>query len=332
MKRAAMAVCLAALAGPMLGWNAHGHRLVTKMALDGLTPEAPSWLREEEVRARIADQSNEADRWRGTKAAVLNHVEHTNHYLDVEDLEQFGLTLQTVPRLRYEYVKAMVMAKVEFPEKILPYDAARDPDRSKEWPGFALHAVDEHLAKLTASFSTMRILEELNDPARAHALKQARENVIHEMGMLSHMVGDLAQPLHTTRHHHGWVGPNPNGYTTAGGIHSYIDGGVLAKHGLTYEGLKGRRADVRVNAGDPWKDVVAYVQRSFDKVEPLYQLQKSGDLDREPGKEFISERLTDAGGMLAALYNAAWERSTPDRNAVASYVRFSEERETTPAK
>ena len=42
--------------------------------------------------------------------------------------------------------------------------------------------------------------------------------------------GDIAQPLHTTKHHHGWKGENPNGYTTEYSIHAYIDGGVLKLH------------------------------------------------------------------------------------------------------
>src|SRR6185436_364951 len=131
---------------------------------------------------------------------------------DCEDLEQFGLSLPNIPRLRYEYVKAMVTARIERADP--PYDASRDQDHAKEWPGFLPYAIDEHYDKLRSSFNTLRVLEAVNDPARAAARGQARENVIYEMGILSHLVGDATQPLHTTRHHHGWVGPNPNGFTT----------------------------------------------------------------------------------------------------------------------
>ena len=39
------------------------------------------------------------------------------------------------------------------------------------------------------------------------------------MGVMGHYVGDCAQPLHTTKHHNGWVGENPHGYTTWPGLH-----------------------------------------------------------------------------------------------------------------
>src|SRR5439155_16088033 len=120
------------------------------------------------------------------------------------------------------------------------YDAAPDPMRTKETPGFLPWAIERHYELLVSSLNTLRIVEGLHDGARAAALEEARQNIVHEMGMLSHFVGDAAQPLHTTRHHHGWVGENPAGYTTASGFHAYIDGAVLRLHGLSYQTLKGK--------------------------------------------------------------------------------------------
>lgn len=47
------------------------------------------------------------------------------------------------------------------------------------------------------------------------------------MGVMGHYVGDLTQPLHTTKNYNGWVGENPAGYTTSKGFHAWIDGGFL---------------------------------------------------------------------------------------------------------
>lgn len=322
----ARAVALAAaLASPALAWNATGHRTVTRLALDALRPEAPAWLRDPEIAARIAEQSCEPDRWRGVRSALLNHEAHTEHYLDVEDLEQFGLTLRTVPRLRYEYVRAMVLAKERHPERLLPYDPSRDPDRSKEWPGFLPHAIEEHYQKLVSSFNTLRILEGLNDPARETSLRQARENVIYEMGILAHYIGDAAQPLHTTRHHHGWVGDNPEGYTRHFGFHAYIDGTILRHHGLEYDTLKGSALpEVVVDARDPWAGAIGVIERSFARVEPLYRMEKDGTLEQEAGKAEIAARLCDGAATLAAFYNAAWEASAPTEAEVRNFVKFSE--------
>jgi hypothetical protein len=309
---------------PALGWSAHGHRTVTRLALDGLSPDMPQWLHDKDVMARLVDQSNEPDRWRGTHRPAIVHEANPEHYIDIEDLDQYGLTLEHLPEYRYEYVKEMVRARVEHPDRMIPIDEAKDRDKTKEWPGFLPWAMAEHFAKLQASFNTLRILEAVNDPERAAQLAQAEENVIYEMGILSHYVGDAAQPLHTTRHHHGWVGPNPEGYTTDNGFHAYIDGRILEIHHLDYDALKARMKFETKLSADPWPDCLAYIRRSYEHVEPLYKLQKDGTLVQDAGKEFISERLCDAGSMLAALYNAAWTASKPSAGEIGSYIKYSE--------
>lgn len=321
------AAVLAACAAPALAWNAHGHRTVTRLALDGLAPDMPVWLHDPLVMARITDQSNEPDRWRGVRKIPIVHEANPEHYIDLEDLEQYGLTLATLPEYRYECVSQMVKARLEHPERMRPIDRAKDTDKTKEWPGFLPWAIAEHYSKLQSSFNTYRILEAVNDPERAAQLQQARENIVYEMGILSHFVGDAAQPLHTTQHHHGWVGENPGHYTTDNGFHAYIDGRILEIHHLDYEALKGRiKFETKVKASDPWADCVTYIQRSFDQVEPLYKMQKDGSLTQDAGKVFISDRLCDAGSMLAGLYDAAWTASKPTDNEISSFIKYSEQR------
>src|SRR5712672_2343549 len=58
-----------------------------------------------------------------------------------------------------------------------------------------------------------------------------QENLLYIMGVMGHYVGDASQPLHTTIHHHGWVGDNPQHYTTSRGFHAWIDGGFFNKIG-----------------------------------------------------------------------------------------------------
>lgn len=320
------ACCMIILAAsPAFGWGARGHRIVTQLALDGLSQDMPAWLHDPAIVARIAEQSNEPDRWRGTHRPAISNNANTAHYIDVEDLDQFGLTLAGLPRLRDDYVKAMVKARIEHPDKVAPYDDAKDPNHTKEFPGFLPYAMDEHFARLQASFNTLRAAEAAGPQARPGSLEQAKENVIYEMGILSHFVGDASQPLHTTMHHHGWVGQNPSGYTKDNGFHAYIDTRILEVQGLTYEGLKASMKYNRTaSAADPWPDMLAHIQRSFDRVEPLYRLQKSGELTKDEGKAFITERLDDGAAMLAALYNAAWESSKPSPGEVSNYIKYNE--------
>ena len=81
-------------------------------------------------------------------------------------------------------------------------------------------------------------------------------------------------------------------------------------------------SDAKVDQGDPWNDVIAYIQRSHDMVEPLYLLKKTGELEKDEGKKFMSERLTDAAGMLAAMYQAAWASGAPNDKDKPDFVKY----------
>jgi hypothetical protein len=127
------------------------------------------------------------------------------------------------------------------------------------------------------------------------------------MGVISHFVGDGSQPLHITRHHHGWVGPNPKGYTMEPSFHAYIDGGVIDLHNITKESLVPRARPPRpVSTKTYWPEICAYLEDTFKLMEPLYELEKTGDLERSAGKAFIEDRLLEGGAMLAGVWVAAY--------------------------
>jgi hypothetical protein len=315
---------LGVLASPAVGWDAHTHRVVTALALEAAEQRLPAWLREEEARLRIAFQSNQADRWRGWDAAAVRHVNDPDHYLDADLLAEFGLTLETLPELRREYLRTMAIAKHLHPERVSAYDPGDDPRRTKEWPGFLLHRISEEYAALQAALNQVQILEKLDAPARRAQLAQARAIAVYHLGNLSHFVADAAQPLHTTKHFNGWAGENPHGYTTDRGFHRYIDQGVIAHHGITAEGLRPRVSLTRRVAADgAWAAVRDYFAASFARVEPLYRLERDGLLDGPEGKLFIERRLLDAVDMLHALVVAAVETSRPTEEQVADFVKYN---------
>jgi len=342
MQLAASALLLTAsciiLSPPAHAWDAHGHRVVTRVAMDmflaaaageaaGGAPPVLSFLSDEAGRERVAYQSGEADRWRGQPTLALIHENNMDHYLDIEELESFGLSLETLPPLRNEYLRAMVLAKEKHPERFTDYDASKDPAKDREFPGFAPHAIMEHYAKLQASFRTLKLIESLGEnDARAIELDQARANVVYHMGMLSHFVADCAQPLHTTRHHHGWVGENPESFTTDYGFHAYIDGEILKIHSIDEEDVapaaKTRAGELaQLDPEAPWANILAHIRRSNDKVVPLYTMHRDGALVQSPGKQLIEERLADGAVMLASLYLAAWVSSEPNERDMMYYLR-----------
>ena len=319
-----LGLILPAAAMQARAWDAHGHRTITYLALDGFRPVAPAWIRDPAALHRIAFQANEIDRWRGWNALPLAHINNPNHYLDLDLLPGFGLTLESLPKLRREYLKAMIIAKHEHPDQAPPYDASRDAARTREWPGFLAHAISEQYALLCAAFNQVRILEALNDPARRHQLAQARANALYHMGILAHLVGDGAQPLHTTKHHHGWVGPNPEGFTTDRGFHRMIDGAITRLHPMTYDQVRPfEHFDRKIDPADPWDDIIAYIAETYDQVVPLYRLERDGELRKEPGRKFIIGRITAAADMLAAMYKAAWEISAPTPKQIETWKHYN---------
>jgi hypothetical protein len=319
----AAAAAVSFVAPAALGWGAHGHRVITLLALDRLPADAPAWMRDDAVRAMIAEQSNEADRWRSTKAIPIGHEVSPEHYIDIEDLEPFGLKLRELSPYRYEAFRAMVLAKAANPSAFPAVE--KDNDKTKEWPGFLPWAIQEHAAQLQASMLTYRVLAAIEGRARPEDLELARQNIIHQMGMMAHFVGDAAQPLHTTRHHHGWIGDNPNGYTTENGFHSYIDSGVVSLHKLDYAGLKPLMPAASTGGEkDYWVVGLGAIERSFAHVEPLYVMEKDGTLKQDPGRAVIAERLCDAGATLGQLYSMAWEAAAPTERDIRTFIKFSE--------
>jgi len=304
-------------------WGAQVHRAITWLALDALPPEAPAWLQSDATRQRLAFQANQPDRWRGSSSLVLKHENDPEHYLDIDDLGQFDLKLESLPKFRGEYLREMAAAKALHPDQMAPYDAGKDAARSQEWPGVLPHAIAEHYAKLQAAFKQVRILEQVNDPARREQLEQARAIAVYELGMLSHFVADAAQPLHTTKHYDGWIGDNPSGYKWREKFHSYVDEGWARRHNWGYPAQRGHlNVTVQVNPEDPWQDFLAHVQRSHAQLEALYALERDGKLDGPEGEKLMAERLDDAASMLSAAIGAAYRSSEPDAKQVESWLHY----------
>src|SRR6202041_2342026 len=92
-------------------------------------------------------------------------------------------------------------------------------DYLPEHVGLQPYITMEVYGRLKAAFREYRQRQAAHQPTRA--VEQA---IIFYAGWLGHYVGDGSQPLHTTIQYNGWVGPNPNGYTTEHKIHWQFEG------------------------------------------------------------------------------------------------------------
>jgi len=318
----AIAALALAAAPSVRAWDYEGHRIVNQLALAALPKDFPAFALTPEARERIAFLSGEADRWRNMGADLpLSHFNGPDHYLDVEQLEDYGLTPDTLPVFRYDLTAKLALARAAHPDKFAPIDPARNKDHTRELTGFVPWTITEYCGKLRSGFSYLRAFQTAG--GTLEEIANAQQNIIYIMGVMGHFVGDAAQPLHATKHHHGWVGDNPRGYTTSYGFHQWIDGDYFRKTGgLRLESLAGKIRPARI-VGDPtkpddlFKVNVAFLVETHKLVEPLYQLQKEGKLsaEGEKGREglaFLEAQLIRGGQQLGDLWFSAWQQATED--------------------
>jgi hypothetical protein len=327
---AVLAPLLALLAPALHAWDYEGHRIVNQLALASLPPDFPAFVREAADAERVAFLAGEPDRWRNVPDLPIKQANGVDHYCDLEQIPLAGLDFATLPSLRYQFALQFAAGRAAHADRFPVIDPAQNSDHSREWCGFAPWAIVESYGKLRAAFSYLKVFEELGTPDE---IASARANAIYLMGVMGHYVGDCAQPLHTTIHHNGWVGENPHGYTTWPGIHSWIDGGFMAKAGLKLADVAPRVKTAQpislvlrepVPAGSEPRDpmfvaVLDYVRAHQKLVEPLYQLEQAGKFSRgkdEPvtpeGRAFIEARLLEGGQELGAIWLTAWRSALPD--------------------
>jgi len=321
------------LAAP--AWDQEGHRTVNVLALAALPADYPAFVREPANAARIAYLASVPDRWRNVDPWLKQSGSSwTDHFLDIEQLADAGLDAGTVPSLRYDFAVAFAAGRAAHADRFPPIDPAKNIDHTREWPGFAPWAITEWTQKLRSAFGYLKAFQEVGGTPEEIANAQA--DAVYVMGVLGHYVGDCAQPLHTTVHHNGWEGANPNDYTTWRGFHSWIDSGFITKAGITAADLVPRARPVEPIAFGPRADgrdpifvaVMDYVIAQHQLVEPLYRLEKEGKLNDElektdrtksfpgpvsaEGRAFIEGQLLTGGQMLGRLWLTAWKTAPVD--------------------
>jgi hypothetical protein len=325
---------------PSEAWDYEGHRLIARLALQTLPPQFPAFVRSPEAMERVAFLSGEPDRWRNTTDLAFAHVNKPDHFFDIDELESYGLTVGALSPFRYEADAQFAAGWAAYPNRFPRLDPGKDPDFTRNRIGFLPWTITEHQGRLKSGFSYLRAFEEAGTPEET---SNARQNIIHTMGLMAHFIGDAVQPLHTTRHFNGWVGPNPKGYSTNRTFHSWIDGGFPARLELEFKALAPRlRSARRLDAGQGasstnlFPAIIRLIQRGHEKVEPLYQLDRDGKLSgRMPspeGREFIAEQMIEGAQILGDLWMTAWQDSPQDFYLKAQLARRRLDQTNRPAR
>ena len=282
-------------------WGNEGHVAVNRVAAQKIPASMPSFLRL--AVEEIGYLGPEPDRWRSPSEFALKNAQEPDHFLDMERVAW----LDPLPPGRYEFYRKLYEkraailaqpdsdgAKNERPDDYLPERVGLQPYITMEVYGRLKAAFREYRQRLASHQPTQPV----------------RQAIIFYAGWLGHYVADGSQPLHTTIRYNGWVGPNPDGYTTEHHIHSkfesdYVAANIKAKD---FAGLV--KSPERLD--DPFADYVGYLKQSNGLVEKVYALEKDGGF---AGKgtpaafEFTTHRLAAGSQMLLNLWYTAWLES-----------------------
>jgi len=305
----------------VFAWDYEGHHTINELALASLPADFGLQLTPA-AKERIEFLAGEPDRWRNIGDLPLKHLNGPDHFIDLEDLPLYGLTPDTLPMMRYDFVADVARARTEHPDRFPAIDPDADADHTRELPGFLPWAIAENYEKLKSDFSTLKAFE--THGGTAEEIANAKADIVYVMGVLGHYVGDGSQPLHTSKYFNGWdPDNNPNGYTTRKTFHAWIDGGYFRKTGGINPSalLPQIQPAARIpNADDSdafFHYVVNYLVAQNKYVEPLYEMDKEGQLSGKGDKglqalPFLQGQLVKAGQMLGNLWYTAWLEAPED--------------------
>jgi hypothetical protein len=272
-------------------WGDAGHSYVNRVAAQNIPASMPLFLR------RAVDEITylgpEPDRWRSPSEFALKNAQEPDHFIDLERIAW----LNPLPPGRYEFYRKLYekrAATADHPDDYLP-----------ERVGLQPYITMEVYGRLKAAFRAYR--ERLAAQQPTQAVEHA---IVLYAGWLGHYVADAAQPLHTTIYYDGWVGPNPNGYTTEHHIHRDFENAYVGANIKPTDFARLVNAPERLK--DPFNDYIAYLRLSNALVEDVYKLDKTGGFNGKgtpEALEFTRHRLAAGSQMLLNLWYTAWLES-----------------------
>ena len=298
--------CLSVMA---FGWGDGGHMAVNRAAAQHIPASMPTFFRA--ATDRLVYLGPEPDRWRHREEFSVKNAQEPDHFIDLERTEGIG----ELPEGRYNFIRKMY-------EKRAAEIAAGNPhadDFLPERVGFQPYITLEVYDRLKIAFRDYRRLQAEGKPT-----EPVEQNIVFYAGWLGHYVADGANPMHTTVNYNGWVGPNPNGYTTARDTHWNFESSFVNANLSRLDFTKDVK-EPQVLA-DPFRDYIKYLWASNAQVEPAYKLEKIGAFKGSgtpEGVAFLNSRLAAGTQMLVDMWYTAWvESEKPVQDPFAPAVKM----------
>jgi hypothetical protein len=265
-------------------WGPKGHFMVNRLAIEASASRLPSFMKA--ATNDLVYNSFEPDRWREEAGTAMNIAQAPDHFFDSE----YWGAVSTIPNDRYAFMSQLGAKKVDLIKV-----------------GYLPYAIIENYARLRNAFRNWRNAK--NDADR----ESAKANAVHYAGILGHYVADGTMPMHLSVHFSGWTDgyANPKGFTTDRMFHAryetaYVDAAVTQAAVKAKVGMPQRLTDV-------FGAVKDHLSRAFSELEPVYEMEKTGEFNplapRPKGTELITNELARGATMLGSLWYTAWLES-----------------------
>ena len=303
--------------GEARAWGSSGHRMIGVAAMEALPAELPDFLREAGSVAAVGELSREPDRSRNA-GKTHDTDRDPGHFVDGGDDGKIAgiVSFSALPPTRDEYETALRSAGTSsWKMGYLPYSIIGDWQQLAK--DFAYWRVDKAGARNTANPEHKAWLE-------VDALRRQAQ-ILVDIGMLSHFVGDGSMPLHASIHYNGWGAfPNPNGFTLEH-VHVPWEGPYVHRV-VTLAALKLAMPPFN-DCGCPIDQRVgAYLNDDLSSVIPFYELEKAGAFGPgvTKGVDFTTGRVAAGAGELRDEIVLAWRASAAGRVGYAPELNVAD--------
>lgn len=303
-------------------WGLKGHTIIGVVATAHFPDELPAFVRTPSAKNEITYLQAEEDRLKiGEDSQVAWAREWpSDHYLDLGDDARVAgtIAIEALPATRDDFEQALLHGarpidayKVGF----LPYAILEGYEQVRS--DFALWRLANDHAKLAAQLSSAAGAQAATEVGYREAL------TIHDIGIVSHFVGDASQPLHVSIHFNGWGNyPNPRGFSNDRTTHAEFESDFV-EHFITPQLVMQSFQSPAPLSAIPLAEIEHYLQTTNSYVVPFYVLQARGGFvltdaaspAHRDAVQFTAARLAAASQMLDSLILTAWRTSADLRDS-----------------
>jgi hypothetical protein len=289
-------------AGAAFAWGSSGHRMIGEAAIEALPDDLPAFLKTPMAAQSVGEFSREPDRSRGSGKAHDSDRD-PGHFVDGDDAGKVAgvLALNALPQTREEYDTALRAAGVtSWKMGYLPYSIVEDWQQLVK--DFAFWRADDAGARFATAYEHREWM--LRDRGRREV------QVLVDIGLLSHFVGDGSMPLHASIHFNGWGPfPNPGGYTLER-VHVPWEGDYVHQV-VTLDAVRAAMAPFHDCACPFEQRVGTYLMDDYQQVVPFYELEKAGAFKPGvvKGVAFATGRVAAGASELRDEIVLAWKAS-----------------------